>query len=141
MSKKPSPDKRRKKTAFKPTLYQWRNPSLIPPLRIRLRTPLCQETHLSATVAPRRYRQDILDHRQRDGDGLEPPNLNRRRASIGGARLVLERRRSARGNRAPHRHDRIHYKVGPEDIGDRLFFETGRDTEIIIASQTKSGAL
>ena len=35
----------------------------------------------------------------------------------------------------------IHYKIGPDDIGDRLFFDSGRDTEIIIASQTKSGAL
>ena len=31
--------------------------------------------------------------------------------------------------------------IGPEDIEDRLFFDSGRDTEIIIASQTKSGAL
>jgi hypothetical protein len=28
-----------KKAAFKPTLYKWRNPSLIPP-RVRLRSPL-----------------------------------------------------------------------------------------------------
>ena len=34
----------------------------------------------------------------------------------------------------------IHYRIGPDDIEDRLFFDSGRNTEIIIASQTKSGA-
>jgi uncharacterized protein YjiS (DUF1127 family) len=34
----------------------------------------------------------------------------------------------------------LRYGVKPLDLGDRLFIDSGRDTEIIVAEQTKSGA-
>ena len=110
-----------------------------PTARIRLRTPLRPEIPLRHR-RPQRHRQDIPDHRQRDGNGLRPQS--HRRQACPPVRVwywngedpheEIERRIAATC---------IHYKIGPEDIEDRLFFDSGRDTEIIIASQTKSGAL
>lgn len=34
----------------------------------------------------------------------------------------------------------MHYQLTPEDIGDRLFVDTGRETEIILATETRDGA-
>lgn len=34
----------------------------------------------------------------------------------------------------------LHYQLTPADIGDRLFVDTGRETEIILATETRDGA-
>ena len=34
----------------------------------------------------------------------------------------------------------LRYGIKPRDLGDRLFIDSGRDTEVIVAEQTKSGA-
>jgi hypothetical protein len=33
----------------------------------------------------------------------------------------------------------MHYGLTPEDIGDRLFLDTGRETEIVLATETREG--
>jgi hypothetical protein len=35
----------------------------------------------------------------------------------------------------------LHYGLAPEDIGDRLFVDSGRDQPLVIATSTKSGAV
>ena len=91
----------------------------------------------------RRHRKIILVHRRRDGDGLrqKTPSATtpRDHSSVWywngeDPREEIERRVVATCS---------HYCVGADDIGDRLFFNSGRDDgmEIIIASQTKSGTL
>jgi hypothetical protein len=128
-----------KKAAFKPTLYKWRNPSLIPPREFVYGRHYARK-YLSATVAP-------------SGIGKTSLTIVNVMAMVSGRNLIGDK---------PHRPMRvwywngedpreeierriaatcIHYQIGPEDIEDRLFFDSGRDTEIIIASQTKSGAL
>jgi AAA domain len=136
---KPPPGGDAKKTAFKPTLYKWRNPSLIPPREFVCGRHYARK-YLAATVAP-------------SGIGKTSLTIVNVMAMVSGRNLIgdkplrpmhvwywngedpreeIERRIAATC---------IHYKIGPEDIKDRLFFDSGRDTEIIIASQTKSGAL
>ena len=136
---KPPPAGDAKKTAFKPTLYKWRDPSLIPPREFVYGRHYARK-YLSATVAP-------------SGIGKTSLTIVNVMAMVSGRNLIGDK---------PHRPMRvwywngedpreeierriaatcIHYKIGPEDIEDRLFFNSGRDTEIIIASQTKSGAL
>jgi AAA domain len=128
-----------KKAAFKPTLYEWRNPSLIPPREFVYGRHYARK-YLAATVAP-------------GGIGKTSLTIVNVMAMVSGHNLIGDE---------PHRPIRvwywngedpreeierriaatcIHYMIGPDDIGDRLFFDSGRDTEIIIASQTKSGAL
>lgn len=35
----------------------------------------------------------------------------------------------------------LHYDIQPDELGDRLFIDSGRDCEIVIASETKDGAV
>jgi hypothetical protein len=133
----PPPDA--KKTALRPTLYKWRNPSLIPPREFVYGRHYARK-YLAATVAPSGIGKTSLtivnvmamvSGRNLIGD--EPPRPMHVWYWNGeDPREEIERRIAATC---------INYKVGQEDIGDRLFFDSGRDTEIIIASQTKSGAL
>jgi RecA-family ATPase len=122
-----------------PSVYEWRDPSLIPPREFIYGRHYARK-YISATVAP-------------GGIGKTSLTIADVIAMVSGRNLI--------GNNPVHpvrvwywngedpREETerrvaatcLHYKVSQQDIGDRLFFDSGRDTEIIIASQTKSGAL
>jgi hypothetical protein len=129
------------KIAFKPTLYKWRDPKLIPQRAFIGGRHLIRK-FLSATVA---------------------------RGGLGKSTLVLADAVAMASGRKLHSinpnglfrvwywngedpHEEIerrvvatmtHYCVSPEAIGDRLYFNSGRDEgmEMIIGSQNKNGTI
>ena len=122
-----------------PSAYRWRNPSLIPRREFVYGRHYARK-YLSATVAPGgigKTSLTIVDMiamvSGRNLIGADPTHPLRVWYWNGeDPREEIERRVAAIC---------IHYQIGPADIGDRLFFDSGRDMKIILASQTKSGAV
>jgi hypothetical protein len=130
-----------KKTAFKPTLYEWRDPALIPPRAFIGGRHLIRK-FLSVTVATGGVGKSSLVLADavalasgRKLHGADPEGKFKVWYWNGeDPREEVERRVVAIMK---------HYCVSSADIGDRLFFDSGRDDgmEIIIASQTKHATI
>jgi hypothetical protein len=130
-----------KKVGFKPTLYQWRDPALIPQRAFIGGRHLIRK-FLSATVAPGGLGKSTLVLADavamasgRKLHGVNPNGLFRVWYWNGeDPHEEIERRVVA---------TMTHYCVSAASIGDRLYFNSGRDEgmEIIIGSQTKNGTI
>ncbi len=121
---------------YHPTLFVWRDPTLIPRRQFIYGKSLIRG-FLSVLVAPggvgksslsiaeataMASGRDLLDVRPREPLRVWYLNLEDPREEI-------ERRV------APAR---LHYGLGPDDLSDRLSFD-GRETEVILAEQTRAG--
>jgi hypothetical protein len=127
------------KLTFKPTLYQWRDPKLIPPRAFIGGRHLIRK-FLSATVAPGGLGKSTLVLADAvalaSGRKLHSANPNGRFKvwywNGEDPKEEIERRIVAIMK---------YYEINPADLGDRLSFNSGRDEgmEVIIGAQSNRG--
>jgi hypothetical protein len=135
----PPPPGKPNRVVFRPTPYVWRDPKTIPPREFVYGRHYIRK-FISATVAPGGMGKTSLTIVEtaamatgRNLVGDEPCGLLRVWGWNGeDPREEIERRFAAAC---------LHYKIDPASIEGNLFFDSGRDIELIIATQHKSGAL
>lgn len=120
------------------TAYEWREPSSIP-RRDWLYGRLLVRKFVSATVAPGGVGKSSLIAAEAlamvSGKPLLGVSSQRRRVwlwNLEDPREETERKIQATAKR---------YRIEPADIGDRLFVDSGRDQRLVIAEQTRNGAM
>jgi hypothetical protein len=124
---------------IRPSLFTWRDPASIPPRRWLFGRHYVRK-FVSATIAPPGVGKSTLSLAEavsmattRDFLGPKPPEPLRVWCFNGeDPRDELERRIAA----ICLRHD-----VDPGEIGDRLFLDSGRETEIILGAMERAGAV
>lgn len=120
------------------TAYAWRSPESLPP-RDWLYGHLLVRKFLSATVAPGGVGKSGLVTTEAlslvSGKpllGIHPPRPMR----VWLWNLEDPQEETARRIQAAA----LHFRLTPNDLGDRLFVDSGRDQRLIIATATRSGA-
>jgi AAA domain len=120
------------------TPYVWKDPSKLP-RRDRLYGNLLIRKFVTATVAPGGIGKSTLG----TGESLAQVSCKNLLGTLPARRLRVwlwnledpqeetERKIQAAA---------MHYRLTPDDIGDRLFVDSGRDQPLVIATTTKNGA-
>src|SRR5258706_1481568 len=121
------------------TPYAWKNPATLP-RRDRLYGDLLIRKFVSATVAPGGACKTTLGVTESLSQvsakallGILPPQ----RLRVWLWNLEDPQEETERKIQAAA----IHYELTPDDIGDRLFVDSGRDQPLVIATSTKTGAV
>jgi hypothetical protein len=124
---------------FMPKRYKYRDPSTIPPREFLYGRHYIRQ-FLSATVAPGGVGKSglsiveclaMVEGRALLGERPVKP-LNVWYWNLEDSHVEIERRIAAA---------QLHFDVDPEAMQERLSFSSGRDMSLVIATQTKSGAL
>lgn len=123
--------------AFKATPYQWIDAARIPPRDVLYGRHYFRQ-FLSATVSPgglgkssNAIVEALAMVTGRDLLGEVPPRPLRAWYWNGEDPMEELQRRVAAAC--------LHYRIGPDDLGDRFYVDSGRDSEIVIASEDRSG--
>jgi hypothetical protein len=134
----PPPSDNQAPISFTPTPYVWRDPATIQPRQFLYGRHYIRG-YLSATVAPGGVGKSSLDLVEmiamasgRNLLGITPPKrLKCWYVNLEDTREEIERRTAAIC---------VHFNIKREDLEGHLFFD-GRETELVLATQTKSGAV
>ena len=120
------------------TPYTWRDPHTIP-RRDWLYGRLLVRKFVSATVAPGGVGKSSLTITEAltTVSGKPLLGVTSQRLRVWLWNLEDPREETERKIQAAAKH----YRLSPDDIGDRLFVDSGRDQRLVIAEQTRNGAM